>query len=89
MLVQIDEVNRAIRSLPFVTKLSPVRAHIGHGDGWGNDGPETERKETSLMTENTRSASNAGTTTSRASMQGQAAAAVVTVLSDTRAPTDQ
>ena len=23
-LVQIEEVNRAIRSLPFVTKLSPV-----------------------------------------------------------------
>ncbi len=35
MLVQIEEVKRAIRALPFVTKLSPVRAHNGHGAGWG------------------------------------------------------
>ena len=33
--VQIEELKRAIRALPFVTKLSPVRAHNGHGDGWG------------------------------------------------------
>ena len=33
--VQIEEVKRSIRDLPFVTKLSPVRAHNGHGDGWG------------------------------------------------------
>ena len=25
----------AIRALPFVTKLSPVREHNGHCDGWG------------------------------------------------------
>ena len=31
--VQIEELKRAIRALPFVTKLSPVRAHNGHGDG--------------------------------------------------------
>ena len=36
MLVQIEEVKRAIRALPFVTKLSPVRAHNGHGVGWGD-----------------------------------------------------
>ena len=35
MLVQIEEVKRGIRTLPFVTKLSPVRAHNGHGAGWG------------------------------------------------------
>jgi hypothetical protein len=34
MLVQIEVVKRAIRALPFVTKLSPVRAHNGHGAGW-------------------------------------------------------
>ena len=33
--VQIEEIKSAIRALPFVTKLSPVRAHKGHGDGWG------------------------------------------------------
>jgi hypothetical protein len=33
--VQIEELKRAIRALPFVTKLSPVRAHNGHVDGWG------------------------------------------------------
>jgi hypothetical protein len=33
--VQIEEIKRAIRTLPFVTKLSPVRANKGHGDGWG------------------------------------------------------
>jgi hypothetical protein len=33
--VQIEELKRAIRALPFVTKLSPVRVHNGHGDGWG------------------------------------------------------
>ena len=33
--VQIEEIKRAIRALPFVTKLSPVRAHKGHGAGWG------------------------------------------------------
>ena len=35
MLVQIEEVKRDIRVLLFVTKLSPVRTHNGHGDGWG------------------------------------------------------
>ncbi len=35
MIVQIEEVKRAIRLLPFVTKLSPVRSHNGHGTGWG------------------------------------------------------
>ncbi len=33
--VQMEEIKRAIRALPFVTKLSPVRAHKGHGAGWG------------------------------------------------------
>jgi hypothetical protein len=33
--VQMEEIKRAFRALPFVTKLSPVRAHNGHGDGWG------------------------------------------------------
>ncbi len=33
--VQIEEFKRAIRALSFVTKLSPVREHNGHGDGWG------------------------------------------------------
>jgi hypothetical protein len=33
--VQIEEIKRDIRTVPFVTKLSPVRAHEGHGDGWG------------------------------------------------------
>jgi hypothetical protein len=31
----MEEVKCAIRALPFVTKLSPVRAHKGHGAGWG------------------------------------------------------
>jgi hypothetical protein len=31
----MEEIKRAIRALPFVTKLSPVRTHNGHGDGWG------------------------------------------------------
>ncbi len=35
MLVQIDEVQRTIRTLSSVTKLSPVDAHNGHGTGWG------------------------------------------------------
>jgi hypothetical protein len=35
MLVQIEEVHRTIQALPFVTKLSPVHAHNGHGPGWG------------------------------------------------------
>ena len=35
MSVQIEEIKRAIRALPFVTKLSPVRAHKSHGAGWG------------------------------------------------------
>jgi hypothetical protein len=35
ILVQIEEVKRVIRTLPFVTKLSPVRGHNGHGAGWG------------------------------------------------------
>ena len=35
MFVQIEEVNRAICGLLFVTKLSPVRAHNDHGAGWG------------------------------------------------------
>ncbi len=33
--VQIEEIKCAIRALPFVTKLSPVRAHKSHGAGWG------------------------------------------------------
>ena len=33
--VQMEEIKRAIRALPFVTKLSPVRAHKSHGAGWG------------------------------------------------------
>jgi hypothetical protein len=33
--VQIEEIKCAITALPFVTKLSPVRAHKRHGDGWG------------------------------------------------------
>jgi hypothetical protein len=33
--VQIEEFKLAILALPFVTKLSPVRAHNDHGDGWG------------------------------------------------------
>ena len=33
--VQIEEFKRAILALPFVTKLSPVRSHNDHGDGWG------------------------------------------------------
>ncbi len=33
--VQIEEIKRAIRELPFVTKLSPVRTHKGHGAVWG------------------------------------------------------
>ncbi len=35
MLVQIEEVKRVIRAIPFVTKLSPVCTHKGHGAGWG------------------------------------------------------
>ncbi len=31
--VQIEEIKCAIRALPFVTKLSPVRAHKSHGAG--------------------------------------------------------
>jgi hypothetical protein len=33
--VQIEEIKCTIRALPFVTKLSPVRAHKSHGSGWG------------------------------------------------------
>jgi hypothetical protein len=33
--VQMEEIKRAILALPFVTKLSPVRAHKSHGAGWG------------------------------------------------------
>jgi hypothetical protein len=33
--VQFEEIKHAIRAFPFVTKLSPVRVHKGHGDGWG------------------------------------------------------
>ena len=35
MLVQIEEVKRTIRALPFVTKLSPVDAHKDKAAGWG------------------------------------------------------
>ncbi len=35
MSVQMEEIKRAILALPFVTKLSPVRAHKSHGAGWG------------------------------------------------------
>ena len=34
MLVQIEEVMRAIWALPFVTKLSPVGARNSHGHGY-------------------------------------------------------
>ncbi len=33
-IVQIEEVERAIRALPFVTKLSPVGARNSHGHGY-------------------------------------------------------
>jgi len=33
-LVQMEEVERAIRALPFVTKLSPVGARNSHGRGY-------------------------------------------------------
>ncbi len=33
-LVQMEEVERAIRALPFVTKLSPVGARNSHGHGY-------------------------------------------------------
>ena len=33
--VQMEEIKRAMLALPFVTKLSPVRAHKSHGAGWG------------------------------------------------------
>ena len=33
-LVQIEEFERAIRALPFVTKLSPVGARNSHGHGY-------------------------------------------------------
>ena len=35
MFVQIEDVKSVIRTLPFVTKLSSVGAHNGHGVGWG------------------------------------------------------
>jgi hypothetical protein len=34
--VQIEEIKCYITTLPFVTKLSEVRAHKSHGDGWGS-----------------------------------------------------
>jgi hypothetical protein len=34
ILVQIEEVMRTIRELPFVTKLSPVAARNSHGHGY-------------------------------------------------------
>jgi hypothetical protein len=33
-LVQSEELERAIRALPFVTKLSPVGARNSHGHGY-------------------------------------------------------
>ena len=55
-----------------------------------NDEAETERKKATLMTENTRCVSAAaGTCASGASIEGQAVAAVVTVLRDARAPGDE
>ena len=33
-LVQIEELERTIRALPFVTKLSPVGARNSHGHGY-------------------------------------------------------
>ena len=36
MLVQIEEEMCAIRTLPFVTKLSPVDAHKDKEAGWGD-----------------------------------------------------
>jgi hypothetical protein len=33
-IVQIEEVDRAIRALSFVTKLSPVGARNSHGHGY-------------------------------------------------------
>ncbi len=35
ILVQIEEVKCTIRTLSFVTKLSPVGTHNSYGDGWG------------------------------------------------------
>jgi hypothetical protein len=34
-LVEIEEVNRAIRTLFFVTQLSPVDTHKDKVSGWG------------------------------------------------------
>ena len=34
VLVQMEEVMRAIQALPFVTKLSPVGGRNSHGDGY-------------------------------------------------------
>jgi hypothetical protein len=34
-LVEIEEVKRAIRTLLFVTKVSPVDAHKDKAAGWG------------------------------------------------------
>ncbi len=33
--VHMEEIKCDIRDQPFVTKLSLVREHKGHGDGWG------------------------------------------------------
>jgi hypothetical protein len=55
-----------------------------------NDEAETARKEAALMAENSRCvAAAAGTGASGASIEGQAAAAVITVLRDARAPGDE
>jgi hypothetical protein len=35
MLVQTEEEMRSVRALSFVTELSPVGAHNGHGDCFG------------------------------------------------------
>jgi hypothetical protein len=33
--VQVEEIKCDITTLPFVTKLSPVRSHKRYGAGWG------------------------------------------------------
>ncbi len=56
---------------------------------WNNEA-ETARKEAALMAENSRCvAAAAGTGASGASIEGQAAAAVITVLRDARVPGDE
>jgi hypothetical protein len=99
VLVQIEEEERTIRVMPFVTTLSFVRTviYIFHTKGphdalkfaW-NDEAETARNEAALMTEKSRCvAAAAGTAASGASIEGQDAVAVITDLRDARAPGDE